>query len=167
MNRTIFPGRNQRGTSMIEALIAVLVLSLSALGYASLQVQGLSRNSSALWRSKATQMAYEMADRMRANQGGVTAGSYNNLTSAIAAPGCGAIATPCTPATMAQLDFVQWRADVASALPAGIGVVCITSTPNTGTSTSPGCDGVGTTFAVKVFWTEKGSESLFATVLRP
>lgn len=167
MSHATSTDRGQRGTSMIEALIAVLVLSLSALGYANLQVQGLSRNSSALWRSKATQMAYEMADRMRANQGGVMAGSYNSLTSTITAPSCGAIATPCTPTSMALLDFVQWRTDVANALPGGIGVVCITSTPNSGSSASPACDGVGTLFAVKVFWTEKGSESLFATVLRP
>lgn len=160
---------------MVEALVALLVLSIGALGYAGLQMQGLSRNASAMWRSKATQLAYEMADRMRANQGGVTAGNYNSLTAAVTAPSCGST-TACTPSQMATLDYAQWRTDVASALPSGVGVVCITSVDDVkprsdgtyvGTSTDPACDGAGTTFAVKVFWTEKGTESVFSTVVRP
>lgn len=161
MNRRLGP---QRGTSLVEALVAVLILSMSALGYAAQQMQGVSSNASALWRSKATQLAYEMSDRLRANQGGVAAGRFNRPVDL--AVSCGTSA-PCTPSDMASLDYGQWRTDVSGALPGGIGIVCVTSTPNSGTSTAPDCDGVGTTFAIKVFWTEKTTESLFGTVVRP
>ena len=158
--------RSQAGTTLVEALIALLILSLSALGYAALQLQGVSKNASALWRSKATQLAYGMADRLRANQGGVAAGAYTRLVASVTAPQCGAT-SPCSLADMATADYARWRDDVASALPGGIGVVCVTSTPVAGSSASPACDGNGVDYAIKVFWTENTTESLFATVVRP
>mgnify|MGYP006958843538 CR=1 FL=1 len=63
-----------------ERRAAQVVLAVAALGYAALQLRGLSANSSALWRSKATVLTYEAADRVRANLPGVAAGQYNNLT---------------------------------------------------------------------------------------
>ena len=158
--------RRQSGTTLVEALVALLILSVSALGYAALQLQGVSKNASAMRRSKATQLAHGMSDRLRANRGGVTAGAYSRLVAAANAPSCGT-SSACSTADMAVADYVQWRADVAGALPGGVGVVCVTSTPAAGSSTSPGCDGGGSDFAIKVFWTEKSGESLFATVVRP
>lgn len=166
--------RLQRGSSLIEAMVAILVLSISALGYAAQQLQGISQNSSALWRTKATQLAYEMADRLRANQGGVAAGSFNLPATSVArtavvggeGAACGST-TPCSPTAMAALDYAQWQADVAGSMPGGTGVICLTSTPDTGTAANPDCDGLGTTFAIKVFWTEKTTPSLFSTVVRP
>ncbi len=91
----------------MEALIAVLLLSMCALAYAALQLRGMSANNSSLWRSKATLLAYEMSDRMRANFVGMSAGSYNNLTATAAAiTDCGATSS-CTTARMALLDHYQ------------------------------------------------------------
>ncbi len=150
----------------MEALVAVLLLSMTALGYAALQLRGLSANSSSMWRSKATLLAYEMADRMRANRAGVTAGSYNSLTTANVVNDCGAI-NSCTTARMAELDFYLWNTAVAQELPGAAGVVCIDSTPDDGTAAAPDCDGAGTTFAVKVFWQERGAASRLAVAVRP
>ena len=69
----------RRGIALMEAMIAILVLSMGALGYAALQIKGLSASSSSMWRSKAGNLAYEMADRMRANRAGAVAGAYNAL----------------------------------------------------------------------------------------
>ncbi len=163
----------QRGSSLIESLIALLILSMSALGFAGLQLQGVSRNASALWRSKATQMAYEMADRLRANQGAVASGNFDNVdggsggTAIIGGDACGGVGYACNPTQMASLDYQQWQADVGGSLPGGVGVVCKTSTPDIGSPASPACDGAGSTFAIKVFWNEKTETSLFATVVRP
>ena len=137
--------RRQSGTTLVEALVAVLILSVSALGYAALQLQGVSKNASAMWRSKATQLAHGMSDRLRANRGGVTAGAYNQLVAAVGKPACGTTSA-CGTGAMATADYVQWRADVAAALPGGVGVVCVTSTPATGSSASPGCNGTGSDF---------------------
>lgn len=158
-----------RGTTLIEALVTVLVLSLAALGYAALQLRGVSSNSSAAWRSQATVLATEMADRLRGNPAGVTAGVYNSLLTPGTALAC-STSSSCTPAQMATTDFANWRSTLGRVLPGGSGVVCIDSTVSAvdeDSLASPGCDGVGTQLAVKVFWAERGSASRFVNVVRP
>jgi type IV pilus assembly protein PilV len=159
-------GSARRGFGLVEALASVLLLSLCALAYASLQMRGLAANTSAMWRSKAAVLGYEMADRMRANRAGVQAGAYDNFAAAVAAPGCGSVSS-CTPAQMAALDYTQWSASIGAALPGGTGVVCLDATPDDGTAASPACDGAGSTFAVKLFWTEHGVASRLVVAVRP
>ena len=166
MAATGFKRRRRSGFALMESMIAVLLLSLSALAYAALQLRGLSTNSSALWRSKAVQLTQEMSDRMRANQAGVVGGSYASLLTPGTAPNCGST-TACTPAQGATMDYALWSTELATALPGGTGVVCIDSTPDDGTATAPACDGTGTGYAIKVFWTERGTASRLAVGLRP
>ncbi|MDE2369677.1 MAG: type IV pilus modification protein PilV [Burkholderiales bacterium] len=158
--------RRARGIALFEALIAVLLLSLSALAYAALQMRGLSTNSSAMWRSKAVQLAQEMADRMRANQVGVGAGAYQNLLAPAAAPVCG-VGSACTPTQVAKADYSAWSAEIALALPGGTGIVCLDGTPDDGSAAAPACDGAAGTYAIKLFWTERGVDSRVAMELRP
>ena len=150
----------------MEALIAIFLLSMCALAYAALQLRGISANSSSMWRSKAVMLAYEMADRMRANRSGVTAGNYNSLLVSAAITSCGSTSS-CTPDKMAALDFYQWSTALAAEIPGATGVVCIDSTPDDGVAGTPACDGVGTTFAVKVFWKERADASRLAVAVRP
>jgi type IV pilus assembly protein PilV len=150
----------------MEAMIAVLLLSMAALAYAALQVRGLSGNASAMWRSKATLMANEMADRMRANPVGVTDGKYNQLSGAASDPGCG-VKSVCKTADMALLDYYQWRTGLADGLPKGSGAVCLDSTPDDGDTDSAECDGKGAVFAIKVFWSERGKASRLTVAVRP
>ena len=158
--------RPLRGVALMEALVAVVLLSMGALAYAALQLRGLSSNTSSMWRSKAAMLAYEMSDRMRANRAGVTAGSYANLVVAEVVNDCGG-AQSCAPARMAALDFYLWSTTLAAELPGAKGVVCIDSTPDDGTTEAPACDGAGTTYAVKVLWKERGEESRLAVAVRP
>ena len=155
-----------RGIALIEALIAILLLSMCALSYAALQLRGLSANSGALWRSKASLLATEMSDRLRANQAGVTAGAYDNLLSATNVTDCGATSA-CTPARMAMLDHSQWSTTLGRELPGGGGVVCLDSSPDDGDSAAPACDGSGRMFAVKVFWSERGQPMRLVVAVRP
>ena len=53
------------------------------------------------------------------------------------------------------------------ALAAGIAIVCHDSTPDDGTPGSPDCDGLGDAFTVKIFWSEKGTQTMFASSFRP
>ncbi|MCC5865121.1 MAG: type IV pilus modification protein PilV [Wenzhouxiangella sp.] len=55
------------GVTLIEVLIAVLVLSIGLLGLAALQGVALQSGQAAYYRSQATAIAYEAADFMRAN----------------------------------------------------------------------------------------------------
>jgi type IV pilus assembly protein PilV len=53
------------GFTLLEALIALLVLAIGLLGLAGLQVRGLSYNHDAFVRSQASFMAYDLMERMR------------------------------------------------------------------------------------------------------
>ncbi|MEX8494421.1 type IV pilus modification protein PilV [Sphaerotilus sp.] len=154
------------GFALVEVLVTVVILAIAALGYAALQLRGLSTNSSAMWRSKATMLAYEAADRVRANVPGATAGQYNNLQNPAVVAAC-TLTNVCTAAQMAARDFSQWRTNVSNTLPGGSGVICLDSTPDDGTTASPACDGTGSQIAIKVFWSERGTPARFVNVVRP
>ena len=156
----------QRGYMMFEVLISVLVISVGFIGLAGMQVGGLAAANDSLYRSKAVYLTYQMADRVRANIPGASAGSYNMLTGLGSDPGC--VATNCNAAQMAATDFAEWAAEIAAVLPSGAGAVCVDSTPEDGTSTAPACDAVpGAPLVVKVWWSEGGTEHSFATAFRP
>ncbi|MBU2571928.1 MAG: type IV pilus modification protein PilV [Gammaproteobacteria bacterium] len=156
----------KNGFTLLEVLIAMIVLAIGLLGLAGIQAIGLRNNQSAYHRSQATQLAYDMADRMRVNRAALTNGEYNN--GAATANDCEA--NSCTPAQMAGYDIAQWNAALADQLPGGVGVTCIDSTSEDGTSAAPACDGNGTTYAVKVWWDDNrsgASDQRFVMTLRP
>lgn len=102
----------QRGVSLIEVLVAVVVLSLGVLAMAGLQLNSLRTSQGALYRSNAAMLASDIADRIRANR--------NNLaTYAIALTD----ATP-TGTTLRDRDIADWRARLR-ALPAGQGAIAV------------------------------------------
>ncbi len=166
MRPSTLHAHRRRGIALMEALIAIVLISVSALAYAALQMRGLSANSSSMWRSKATMMAYDMADRMRANRSAMSSGQYDNLSAPQAVNDCGATSS-CTPARMALLDYSLWSTTLSDGLPGGTGVVCLDATPDDGTAAAPACDGSGTMFAVKVFWRERGTVSRLSVAVRP
>lgn len=108
-----------RGFTLLEVLIALLVLSIGLLGLAALQTSGLRSNQMATMRTLATQIAYDMTDRMRANTTGMT-----NLEYVIATD-----ETPAaSPATTAEIDLTEWRAQVAR-LPGGLSSITRSAGP--------------------------------------
>lgn len=170
-------GRRQRGPHgflLIEVLVSIVIISIGLLGMAGLHAVAMAKGNSSLIRSKATELGTAMADRIRVNLIASTAGAYNSLTpgSGLTDPGC--ISVNCTPAQLAVSDYLEWNTEVASSLPQGAGVVCVTSTPDSGTPAAPGCDGVGNVVVVKVFWSEKPAQGqtvpqifVFSTPVRP
>lgn len=112
----------QSGFTLLEVLVAIVVLSLGLLGLAGLQAATLRNNQIAYYRGIAVQQTYDMADRIRANQAGAAAGNYDNLTAITPAdPDC--VANVCSAANMAVADHSQWNANNARLLPAGTGTV--------------------------------------------
>lgn len=107
------------GFTLIEVLIAMLVLAVGLLGLAGLQATSLKNNQSAYNRSQATQLAYIMADRMRANVAGKA--TYINGT-ATARAGC-LNTTGCTPSNMAEYDLLEWNSIISLTLPSGTGTI--------------------------------------------
>ncbi len=58
------------GFTLIEVLVSVLILAIGLLGLAGLQLAGLQNNQSALLRSQATMIAYDIGDKLRATPEG-------------------------------------------------------------------------------------------------
>lgn len=136
-------GCTQRGFSLLEVLIAIVILAIGLLGVARLQANSVGFNHGAYLRSQATLQVYDMADRMRSNMPGVTAGNYNAIAGTPADPNC--FAAGCTPAQMAQYDTFEWNTANAAQLPGGVGTV-------TGS-------GAGSVFTITVTWTEMSEDT--------
>lgn len=170
------PPARSDGVTLIEILVAILILSFGLLGSAGLQMAGLRAAVGANQRTTATLLAYDAADRMRANMAGVIAGNYVNYTATQNA-NC-LLAAGCTAQQMAQHDMWEWGQAIAAQLPGGFGIVCIDSSPNDGTSNvslvAANCDGVGLQYVIKIWWLEDRSETnpsgnlkRFATAFQP
>ncbi len=113
------------GFTLIEVLIAMLVLAVGLLGLAGLQAYSLRNTQSAYNRSLATELAYDLADRMRANlteaQKYATS-AYITITppsSATAQASCYS-APGCSGNIMAQNDLFEWNSAAISSLPSGV-----------------------------------------------
>ena len=109
----------QQGFTLLEVLIAVLVLSIGLIGLAGMQMLGVKNNNSATMRSQAVFLTQDISDRMRANI--ANAGNYVVTDT----PTCAAICDPaagCSGSELADYDVCDWRAAVAS-LPAGVGCI--------------------------------------------
>lgn len=113
--------RRQAGISLLEVLVAILILSLGLLGLGSLQATGLRMNHSAYLRSLAAQSAQDMADRLRANRGAALAGSYN-ITIAASAPDT---------STLPNREINEWLTSELAALPAGDGSITVNNATQT------------------------------------
>jgi type IV pilus assembly protein PilV len=115
------------GFSLVEVLVALLVLSIGTLGVANLQIIGIFANGAGNQRAQATLLANDLVDRIRANRAGALAGSYNIAgdSDPPADPGCFGAAANCTPAQQAAADLAAWRATLANALTLATGAVAV------------------------------------------
>lgn len=116
--------KTQSGFTLIEVLVAVIILAIGLLGLAGIQTVGLKNNQSAYTRSQATQLAYDIADRMRANVAGAATYTAIDPTAAASTETC-YNATGCTPAQMAQSDLFAWNATLTNVLPGGSGTIAV------------------------------------------
>lgn len=109
--------KNEAGFTLIEVLISVLVLAIGLLGLAGLQATGLKNNASAYHRTQATLLAYDIADRMRANR--VEAKKYATSTYKTIDPDSASYqasclsTTGCSPSALAQNDLFEWHCAIA------------------------------------------------------
>lgn len=115
--------RASAGFSLIEILVAVLIISVGVLGVAGLQLVSLQNNTSAMFRTQAFQSAYEIIDRKRANPDQDYSIALADPIPA-APPDCEG--ADCTPAQMRTYDLATWLTDLdgpPNGLPGGDGEV--------------------------------------------
>jgi type IV pilus assembly protein PilV len=111
--------RKSRGLTLVEILVALLVLSIGMLGLAGLQTQSLRFNSSSYHRTQATVLAYDFADRMRANRRAALDGEYD-IALPDPAQACG---DPDLDGTVPEDDIAIWLNTLACRLPQGNGAI--------------------------------------------
>ena len=114
----------QRGASLLEVLIAMLVMSFGITGIALLMAAAMQYNKMSQFQMVALQMATQAAESLRANSDGFLADAYNKTgaysasVAAVALPGC-AIAGACTTSEIASINKAQLANNVRTALPGG------------------------------------------------
>jgi len=129
-----------QGFTLVEVLIALIIMSVGMLGIAGLYVHSMTAGRTSLFRHHAVTLAGDVADRIRANpraQGAyaVAGGADNNCVD-------GGI--DCTPAQMAANDIFLWEDQAADTLPAGTVAIVFDNAP------------VPPTYQITVQWTEPG-----------
>ena len=114
----------QGGLSLLEILVTLVILSVGLLGYAGLQLNGLKRNATAYERGQAMALAYDMADRVRANRDAALNGSYDWSDPFATKPTQNCESSSCANGTqMASSDLREWLQSASDLLPSGTGMV--------------------------------------------
>lgn len=152
-----------RGFSIVEALVALVVLSVGMLGIAALYVESLRAGRSAIYRTQAVNLASDLADRIRANRSAGNA--YARADNVEPAPAdCAPTATTpsivCTPTELAQDDLARWLqsirlqlpGDGTDALPNGIVEVLPAAAPTR-------------QYQIQISWAEPGQQQALTYVL--
>lgn len=144
--------KQQRGFTLIEALVAFLILSVGMLGIASLQTVSLRSGQTAALRTVAVIKAGEILERIRANP------TQMNLYAATTGDtgvegGCNTGVNRCTLADMAADDIYTWKQSLTDALPNNAGTTAsITVTP-------PGVGEILTDVTVTINWQERAADA--------
>jgi len=128
------------GFTLLEVMIALVIFSIGLLGLAGIQSAGIRNNQLSYTRTVATQLAYDMADRMRNNRG-------TDYAAAVAGGGTNCITSSCNAATIASFDLFEWDSvitNAASPLKNGRGNITVN----------------GVTFTVIVAWNDSGTAAV-------
>ena len=123
--------RGAGGFTLLEVLIALVVLSVGLLGIAGMIVMSLKAGDSSYTRTQATDLAYDIIDRMRGNSLGAQNGNYNVTAPtlvAVPSPTCVGSANTCTSAQLANYDEYLWQQNLATLMPMGVGSVNVVQT---------------------------------------
>lgn len=136
--RMIAPTRVS-GFTLIESLVALLIMSIGLLGVAALQLASLKANHGAFQRTQATFLAQDIVDRMRANRDAAVAGQYDIEFGD---------APPTNPATTAEIDLAAWRNRLVATLPAGGAIGAVVTEPSGEIATDAATD----TITVRIRW---------------
>jgi type IV pilus assembly protein PilV len=159
----MIPGnaRRQRGISIVEALVALLVLSIGMLGIAVMYLESVKANRTALSRTLAIQLVNDMADRIRANRG--ARGKYVLAPTDTPRSSKNCSSANCSADDLAQYDLAEWFTSVRDTLPKGGDgqtppQVTITYAPGA-TDNEPG------RYTIQASWKDAGSDDSLNTRL--
>ncbi len=140
-----FGKHQQAGVTLVETLVAIVVVSIGMLGIAGMYGEGLRSSRVSVTRQAAVSLAADLADRMRANP---TAGEA--YEGAAADNACVNGPDNCTPAELAADDLNWWFGNVGALLPDGAGDVDVVEVAGVSVRT----------YTITLTWAETGSDAL-------
>lgn len=160
--------RRSFGFSLVEVLVALVVLSVGMLGIAALYVESLRSTRTALIRSQAVILAADMGERIRANRDAGAA-----YTKAVDSEGtfngaCNQGGAGCTPAQMAAHDIAIWydmldsRAGTPTSLPGGRCSIAVADVMPAIPSVIPGEPAILPPlrrYTITIWWDETGQQA--------
>jgi len=108
------PRGNQRGFSLLEVLVAVVVLAFGLLGFALLQTMSVRYVQSANYRTQATNLAYDLSEQMRSNR--FQSAWYANASFASGSKTAAGVCARDIGAVTLEQNITRWQCQVVKAL---------------------------------------------------
>lgn len=160
----------ERGFSLIEVLIAILILAFGVVSMGGLQLASLKSNQVSGYTATAATLVRDYTEMMQSNPSvstfaTATAGTNPYLfdsastSTFTATPSVDCKATACSPANLAIMHVSDWASRVQALLPQGRAVVCLDESPKSGSGWDWNCDNAGTMVTVKIGWFDKRADS--------
>ncbi len=109
----------QRGMSLVESLVALLVLALGIMGLAGVQARMVAETRTTNSRAVAVSLIDDITNRMLLNRDHAIAGGYNLAFATVAPAASNCTAGTCTNIQIANTDLAAWRASVEALLGPG------------------------------------------------
>lgn len=113
---------HQRGITLIESLVAIVIAALGILGILGVQMRTLTDTQTTVRRAQAIRLIEDLSERMKVSPNALLSikdyeSGYSEKGSDLTVTNCGGAA--CTPAEQAKYDLKQWKTTVQETLPGG------------------------------------------------
>lgn len=113
---------SQRGISLIESMVAIVVMALGILGILGVQMRTLTDTSTTVRRAQAIRLIEDLSERMKVSPNALLTiksyeSGYSKKAGDMTASDCGS--ATCTPVEQAAYDLKQWKTTVEQSLPGG------------------------------------------------
>jgi len=148
--------QKQRGITMVESLVALVVISVGMLGIAGLYLSSLQSSRSAKLRSYAVELAGSIADKIRANRDAGAAYDTSKYGGKPKTMDCDT--KTCLAAEIAQDDLAHWTQDLKDQLP---GADRVKGTVTVVDRSAPEVD----SYLINVTWREANSDIDYSYVV--
>ncbi len=160
--------RRQRGFTLVEVLVAIVVLSIGVLGAVGMQAAALQSNREVRYQALAGSLTRELAEKMRGNHIVSTNPAASNnpylidttSTTSLSEPTPNCATTSCpTGLNIANWDIYEWQLRTREALPSPRIRICMDADPYESDGTPRwNCTNTGTVAVLKMAWNRSNEQ---------